>query len=427
MKALRFRAHVAGACALMGLAVWLSSGTMTPVASTFFNPIVSVPCGYLYNVDHPHHEATFRMLDGQPPERWRFSVVLRRLLFPLLAYPFMKVAGFEVGGFVASLLCQMAALVGLALFLRARYGEDAAITGAWLLATYPGITYWAALPYSYVAIVPASIGLFVLLSKLEQEPGVRRAAALCGAMGVLFTAYDLLPFFGVAAVLLLVLRRRLRELPGAVAGLLAAPLLSMLILRRVVQVDWTNKNTAIYGIVARSYLHPPALRVWLDGLSDFFPVLVANFFHSNLVVLPALFLAVVIIARARLTASEGALLVAGALVFLFNNLAPPYVARWQMRGLFIPRLYQPLFVALLVYCARVVAAPAMPTGKARLLRAVAVMAFAANATIAFGPIARVPWAGDAYHHFYMHSAPGVMEEQLARYGRRPLGFCQAPP
>src|SRR4029077_9369055 len=102
---MRFRAHVIGASALLALAIWLSSGTMTPYASTFFRPIVSSPCGYLYNVDHPQHEATFRMLDGQPPERWRGSLVLRRLLFPVVAYPFMKAAGFEVGGFIASVLC----------------------------------------------------------------------------------------------------------------------------------------------------------------------------------------------------------------------------------------------------------------------------------------------------------------------------------
>ena len=420
----RFRVHLVGACVLLALAIWLSSGTMTPVASTFFAPIVSQPCGYLYNVDHPLHEATFRMLDGQPPEEWRFSIVLRRILFPLLAYPFMKAAGFEVGGFVASVLCQVVALLALGLFLRRRHGEDAALIGIWLLATYPGITYWAALPYAYVAIVPASIGLFILLTKLDEQPGLRSAATICTAMGVLLTAYDLLPFFGLAAVLVLLRRGRLGQLPIALAGLAAATLLSLLALKLVFHVDWANKNTAIYGIVARAYLHPPPPGIWLRSVSDLLPVLVANYFCSNLVFLPALFLVVVIVVRQPLSLVEAALLTAGALIFLFNNLAPPYVGRWQMRGMFIPRLYQPVFVALVVYCARVAGAwRALPLPKARLLLVAVILAIVANASIAFGPVARIPWAGHIYHRFYMHSGPDEMDRQLTLHGRRPLGFC----
>lgn len=423
----RLRIHIAAAAALLALAVWLSSGTMAPVASTFFAPVVSQPCGYLYNVDHPLHEAAFQMLDGQPRERWESSIVLRRILFPLLAYPFMKVGGYEVGGFVASLLVQVVALVGLAAFLRRRHGEDAAIAGAWLLASYPGITYWAGLPYAYVAIVPASIGLFALLLRLDERTGARATLATSALMGVLFTAYDLLPFFGVAGLLLLARRRRFAELPLALAGFAAAPLVVTLVFQHALHVGWTNKNTAIYSIIARSYLHPPALTVWLDAISGVVPVFAANYLYANLVFLPVLFLAALIVTRRPPERAEGALLLAGLGIFLFNNLAPPYVGRWQMRGLFIPRLYQPVFVALLVYCARSLAAwRTLPVLKARLLLAVAAFAFAGNLTVTFGPVAKVPWSDYVYHRFYLHSGPGEMEHQLALHGRRPLGFCRAP-
>lgn len=422
---MKLRAHLAGASVVLVLAIWLSSGTMAPYASTFFRPTVSTPCGYLYNPDHPLHEAAFWMLDGQPRERWQSSIVLRRLLFQLVAYPFMKAAGFEVGGFVASVFCHLAALAALAVFLRRRYGQGAAVAGMWLLAVYPGITYWAALPYANAAIVPASIGLFILLTQLQDDVGFRAVALRCAAMGVLFTAYDLLPFFGPAALLVLLRRRRFAELPVAVAGMAAAPLLSALLLKLVFRVPWTNSNTAIYGIVARAYLHPPALGVWLRSLADFPSVAAANFLYGNLLFLPALFLAVVVITRRRLTLPEGALFLTVAAVFLFNNLAPPYAARWQMRGLFIPRLYQPLFVALLVYCARVLGDwRALPAFKARLLFALALLAFAANAAIAFGPIARVSLTGYIYQRFYLHSDRDTMDQNLAQYGRRPLGFCR---
>ncbi|HMC93359.1 MAG TPA: hypothetical protein VKO16_01180, partial [Polyangia bacterium] len=421
---MRFRANLAAASALLVLAIWLSSGTMAPYASTFFRPIVSTPCRYLYNPDHPLHEAAFWMLDRQPPDRWQSSIVLRRLLFPLAAYPFMKVAGFEVGGFIASVLCHLAALAALALFLRRRYGDEAALAGMWLLAVYPGITYWAALPYANAAIVPASIALYVLLADLAEDLGLGAVALRSTAMGVLFTAYDLSPFFGLAGLLILLRRRRFAALPLAAACMSAGPVLSWLLLEKVFHVPWANTNTALYAIVARAYLHPPALGIWVRSLSDFLPAAIGTFFYSNLLFLPALFIAVVVIARRPLTLPEGALFVSVAVVFLFNNLAPPYAGRWQMRGVFIPRLYQPMFVGLLCYCARLLGDwRALPPFKARLVFAVSVLAFAANASIAFGPIARVSWAGFVYQRFYQHSDPGTMDANLARYGRRPLGFC----
>jgi hypothetical protein len=424
---MRFRAHLAGASAVLALAVWLSSGTMAPYAATFVYPIVTAPCGYLVNVDQPHHEGVFQMLDGQPPERWQHSLVLRRLLFPLWAYPFMKVGGFAAGGFVASLLAQLTALWLLALHLRRRWGEPAAIAGTWLLAVYPGITYWAALPYAYVAIVPASIGLFILLAQIDGRRGWRRIIGPAAAMGLLFTAYDLAPYFGLAALGVLVRRRRFAELPVAIVGMALAPAASLLLLRLVFHAPLSNGNTAIYGTVLRAYLHPPAVGVWLGGLADFPSVLLGNFLFSNLMFLPVLFAAVVAITRQRPTLVEGTIMGAVALVFLFNNLAPPYQGRWQMRGDFIPRLYQPIFVALLVYCARAVGdGVTKPGGKRILLVALTALTVLANASVAFGPVARVPWAGTVYQAFYQHSPPGTLDENLARYGRRPLGFCRHP-
>src|SRR5260370_33587705 len=98
---MNFRVHLVLSSAILVLAIWLSSGTMAPYASTWPSPIVSRPCGYLYNIDHPQFRATFDMLDGQPRQQWQFSVVLRRILVPLLAYPFMKLGGFAPRGFVA--------------------------------------------------------------------------------------------------------------------------------------------------------------------------------------------------------------------------------------------------------------------------------------------------------------------------------------
>lgn len=417
-----------GAALLLTLAVWLSSGTMAPYASTYAFSTATRPCGYLVNIDQPHHEAVYQMLDGQPRARWEKSVVLRRLLFPLFAYPFMKVGGYLAGGFVASLLCQLGGLLALALHLRRRNGEAAAVAGSWLYATYPGITYWAGLPYAYVAIVPASIALYILLVRLDEERRPVATAGLAGAMGLLFTAYDLAAFFGVAALFLLLARRRYREVPLAVAAMAVAPLASLLLLKLVFGAPLANPNTAIYGVVFHAYLHPPGLAVWLRSVVDLPLVLLENFLFSNMLFLPLGFLVVAALTARRLAAGEAALAAAVAVVFLFNNLAPPYEGRWQMRGDFIPRLYQPIFVTLLVYCARTLSDwRSLPGARGRLVRAVALFVLAGNATIVFGPVARIPWAGTIYHLFYRHSPASTMDENLARYGRRPLGFCAPAP
>ncbi len=409
-----FRAHLLAACVVLVAAIWLSSGTMAPYASTWSSPAVSAPCHYLYNVDHPQFRATFAMLDGAPRNEWGFSVVLRRILFPLVAYPFMKLLDFERGGFLTSVLAHLAALLALGLSLRRREGERAAILGVWLLATWPGVTYWAALPYSYSAIVPASVGLYLLLARLANETSLRRAALLASGMGVLFTAYDFLPIFGVAAVMTLAVARRWRVLAVTVPCLLLPTVVSLLALRLVWHASTNNSNTAIYSTVMGAYLHPPALGVWLSALRDLPSVTLANFLFSTFLFLPLLFLALLPFGT-RTTHAERAILLATALIFLFNNLAPPYVSRWQMRGLFIARLYQPVFVVFLFYAAR--------AATTRLPVVLCIVAIAANLTIAFGPIARVPWAGYVYHRFYMHAQANTMELNLDRWGRRPMGFC----
>src|SRR5262249_4120488 len=137
-------------------ACWLSSGTMAPYAATLDPNIVRIqqPCEYLTNIDHAQFQATFWMLQGKPRGSWEGSVVLRRILYPILAFPLMTALGFETGGFVTNLILTLAVVLAFVLFVRHSIGEQAAIVAMWLLATYPGIAYWVGLPYSYVWIVP---------------------------------------------------------------------------------------------------------------------------------------------------------------------------------------------------------------------------------------------------------------------------------
>src|SRR6266404_2599917 len=101
-----------------------------------------------------------------------------------------------------------------------------------------------------------------------------------------------------------------------------------------------NANTRFLGELINAYSTRPNVDEWLKLLEQLPQVTFANFFFSNFVFLPLLFLVLIVVARRRvpLFRVEKALLIAGAVVFLVNNLAPPYPG-WQLRGLGMARLY----------------------------------------------------------------------------------------
>src|SRR5262245_876327 len=113
----------------------------------------------------------------------------------------MKALGFGGGGLVANVLLAVGSLALFWRALRRRLGADPPPALLALLTVYPGWFYWAGLPYSYAVIVPASLLCMVLLWRVETLATGREALLTGLGLGVLFTGYDLLPFFGAAAVL----------------------------------------------------------------------------------------------------------------------------------------------------------------------------------------------------------------------------------
>lgn len=415
----RLKLHGAAAGAVLVLAIWLSSGTLSPIANTVAHPRIEEPCHYLLNVDHYHWVAIFSMLRGEPVEMWVGSVMLRRLLFHVIALPFVNVFGVLAGSLIASCLIHLVAVGGFALFVAKRIGETAAITVLWLLATYPGITYWAGLPYAYVVIVPGSIACFLLLYRLQAAETAREVAIASLLMSVIFLGYDLFAFFGPAAILILLARRRFAWIVIACAGM-ASMLVLVGLMFFAMGVPIMNSSTGNYPGILGAYLHPE-LGPWLGYVLRVPAVLLSNFFASNFIVLPLLFCVAVIVARrwgiAVFERPDIALLVAAAALFLFNNAAPPYYG-WQLRGHWIARLYQPIFVVMLIVIARV--AQRAGTGA---WRAAVVAAVVVNGSLAFGPVMKNPAAAHVFHWFYAHSTSEAMLVNLERFGRRPLGVC----
>jgi hypothetical protein len=425
---------LAGACFLLALGIWVNTGTLAPYGATLEKPFLWEPCNYALNIDHFHFKATFLMLDGAPREQWEFSVVLRRVLYPLLAYPFMKLLGYGAGGLVTNVLI---AMISLAVFwpaLRRRLGAEPPWGLLLLLATYPGWMYWAGLPYSYAIIVPASLLSMALLWRVETLTTWQEALLTGLALGVLFTGYDLLPFFGAAGILLLLWRRLWKACAIFTVAMVVPTAVTVSLLWAMYRVPFRNSNTATYYAILKSYLPPIDLQGWWRLMHQFPAAAATNLLFSNFLALPLLFLIALLLAR-RLPAgsrplrpAEACLLTAAVLLFLFNNLAPPY-AGWPLRGSWVARLYQPVFAAMIstlaVFYSR---ATLLPQGLRRGAWGALGLAVALQAWVVFAPVLGAPdLTGYLYWRFYQHAKRPVYAENLARYGARPVGFCASPP
>ncbi|MFY9824601.1 MAG: hypothetical protein WAM82_24705 [Thermoanaerobaculia bacterium] len=490
-----------GAALLLTLGIWVNTGTLAPYGATLKNPLIWAPCNYPLNIDNPHFKATFLMLDGAPRGQWAFSLVLRRILYPLLAYPLMKLLGFGAGGLVTNVLLAVGSLAVFWLALGRRLGGEPPAAILALLATYPGWMYWAGLPYSYAIIVPASLLCLVLLWRLETLTGWPEALLAGLAMGVLFTGYDLLPFFGVAGVLLLLYRRLWGLCAAFAVAMSIPPALTSAVLWQVYRVPFRNGNTEAYYKVFRSYVSKVDLWAWWYWLRAFPWAVRDNYFFSNFLFLPVLVLLVLGILwvqRLRLGAPppedphpyplsrplppptpgegdpvgaalpfslfsrcggwEGAgeegrgdeglrrqatadsalppvlrpteisLAIAAVLVFLFLNLSPPY-GGWQLRGFWVPRLYQPVFAAMVSVVAAFfqTRAAILPQVWQRGMWAALGLVVALQAWVVFAPVLGAPeLSGEIYLRFYHHASRPFYAENLEKLGTRPVGFCSSP-
>jgi hypothetical protein len=425
---------LAGACLLLALGIWANTGTLAPYGATLEKPFLWEPCNYPLNIDHFHFKATFLMLDGAPRDQWEFSVALRRILYPLLAYPFMKLLGYGAGGLVANVLLAVGSLAVFWPALRRRLGGEPPRALLALLATYPGWMYWAGLPYSYAIIVPASLLCMALLWRVETLATWREALLTGLALGVLFTGYDLLPFFGAAAVLLLLWRRLWVPCAVLAVAQLVPTVAVATVLWKVFRVPFRNSNTETYFAILKSYVSPVDLHAWWALLRQLPQAVVSNALYSNFLVLPLLFLLALLASRwlpresRVLRPAEACLLIAAVLLFLFNNLAPPY-AGWPLRGSWVPRLYQPVGVAMVSILAGFYArAPLLPRDVRRGAWAALGLAVALQAWVVFAPaLGDARLSGYLYYRFYQHASRPFYADNLRKLGARPVGFCAAPP
>lgn len=410
---------------LVTLSIWAGTGTLSPYAATHLNSPLEGSCNYLVNGDHPHFEATYLFLKGEPAERWSQSVVLRRILFPLIAYPFMQASDYLRGGVVASIFLHIVAGLIFLRFLLRRYGAEALIAAAFILPTFPGITYFGGLPYSYACIVPFTLLGFIGLDALYEKKQAIRTASICGlSFGLLSIGYDLLGYLLLAGILLLALRKEWVAIIVFALSAVSVPMLNSFILSYVYDVPLLNSNTASYGNIIGAYFKIGAqpFSEWSPLLLDMPHVLLHNFFFSSFLILPAtaciVFLRNLIRKQRLLTPVECAFLFAALFIWLVNNAAPPYQG-WQLRGVWIARIYEPIFVVLLVFTVRSLKPREFHFDKALFLSAFLLQVWIVNA-----PLTGFTGYSDyLYTEFYQHNVHGAFSTNLEKYGRRPMGFC----
>jgi len=436
MSSRRFWILVGGAALAIMLGCWLSSGTMAPYGTTteFYGASDSYidKCGFRMNGDHWHFHALFKMIDGRPKAEWQDAFLLRRVLYAVLAYPFMKVLGFEAGGIAFNVLLHGAMLIAFAVAMRRYFDARAAVLTCWLLATFPGYAYWAGVPYVYAFIVPGSIACMIALLWWNDRPSLRRSAVAACVVGVVALGYDLMPFFGLGLLLMIAHRRRWRDLAVA-CGILAAFAAFIAIgLPAIYGVPAGNPNTDVYGRILAAYLDAPnRLDGWPTLLARLPKYFVLNFFYCNMLLFPALLLWLAAIRlRWRIRPVLGpivvTILLATLVLFLFLNLSPPYPGRWQMRGSWLSRLYQPSFVVVLVLVASTSVALREQLRRYRIFLWSVVAVVAIDAVVIFGPYVGIDSLYAAvYERFYIHESLRHNHEWISKWGTRPYGICPA--
>ncbi|HTL69054.1 MAG TPA: hypothetical protein VL200_15420 [Lacunisphaera sp.] len=423
------------AAVVFAAGLYCNTGTRAPYAITFY-PYIDPATGHAYNQDHVHFRVLFDFVDGKPRSVWDKALLLRRILYPVIAYPAMKLFGFAAGGVGMNLLLNLAGFLACGYWLRRRVGERGALFAAWVLATYPGFAYWAGMPYQYALIAPGSLLLSAGLAEIAGSTSWKTTLGWSAAMGLLYLAYDFAVFFLPATVLLLLWRRRWLQ-AAAAAAVQALPLVCwMLALKYVFGQSLENSNTGVYRNVLGSLSAVQDWGQWLRQRADLWEIGWAAFFGSNFVFLPALFLGALLAnrwtARIGAAADEVALWLAVAGLFLFINLGEK-TGGWDMSGNWIARLYQPAFAAMVFFLARWwQALPAAPWRKRLPCWLGVAAACGGNLLIVFGPILGDPLgiSDEAFYRFYTHSYSSrttVYHQMLRELPRQTFGFGHAQP
>lgn len=411
---------------LLILQMYLNTGTLSAYAVTIDNPYVIG--GNIVNYDYKHYQCNYDFIMGEPAEKWNFGWVLRRELFYILAFPFLKIFGFYIGGIIAAITITLISFYAFIRFIYNNLGVQQAYVGVILLSTYPGIMYWIGSPFAQVMIVPCCLLIYMLMWKMNYSNKLNKHILFLSLISILFTAYDLILYFYPTILFIYFRKQQWKKMIISLPIMLIPQLAMVLWINMRGVTELKSDNTGLYFTIINSYLNPGDLLSWLHLIFLAPKILLLNYLDSNFWFLPILFIILVVVGvrnKIWLNTIETGILLSAFAIFIFNNLAPVYSADFLMRGEWIARIYQPIFVALLMYIVRFYGQiyQINPNQK-RVFVGLILTCSLLNIAINLGGCFKSNLTQLAWYRFYQHSSPDAMQKNLKIYGVKPIGFSR---
>jgi hypothetical protein len=415
-------------CALVILLVqmYVNTGTLSAYAVTLQNPFKME--GYIVNYDYAHYQCNYNFIIGESVDKWGTGWVLRRELFYIISFPFFKLFGFYIGGILSAFVITLTSFYFFIKFIYKNIGIQSAYVAMILLSTYPGIMYWIGSPFAQVMIVPCCCWVYVIMWKMSQTDKLKKHILYLSIISLMFTAYDLFVYFYPAILLIYLKHCQWKKVFVSLPIMIIPQILIILWLKSSGATTISSANSGLYFTITKSYFHITDFSSWLEILELVPKILFDNFLDSNFLFLPLLFLIAFILGlfkKFALNEIETSILFFVLMVFLFNNLAPWYEADFQMRGVWIARVYQPIFIVMLMYIVRFSALMAdnKPL-RANYFIGLIILCACLNLAINVGGIFGSKLTERAWYRFYQHSPPNTMTENLKKFGVRPIGFSK---
>ena len=412
---------------VFALLAWLSSGTLSMNAISCIKPYIS-DCGYLLTIDQNYHFSLYRYLQGAENISPLF---LRRILYPTLTFPLtayfqkLHISNFYIyAGFITNLFVYLITFIFLYRYIFKKFSMKAANYTLLFLASFPPVHYYSGIPYFRNIIVPATLAIFLFLflinKSLKQNSEKNwQIGILSLLIGILYLGYDLYLFFFPASLFIALRYKKIKAL-FIISFFSSLPLFFWLFSLKLQGYNLINGNSAVYKKTLFAYFNLKNYENYFATILNFPISLFQNFFYCSYIFLPLLFLYCLFKYRKKLDFSSISILLSAFLFFAFVNLAPDFKAQFVMKGDWIARLYNPIFVIFLFYSVK-----CFNSTKSKKERIPFYLVIFFNTIIVLSPVLNFNSGNYIHTLFYKQTKMRhfAIKDNLDLWGRRPLGFC----
>ena len=262
--------------------------------------------------------------------------------------------------------------------------------------------------------------------KMSQADSLKKHIKYLMIIAVLFTAYDLFIFFYPAILLIYLKHKQWKKMLVSVPIMFIPQILIVLWFRCYDVIELKSENSGLYFDIITSYFKVDDFSNWFRIMAEVPGYLLSNYLDSNFLFLPLLFSVFVIwglFKNILLNEIERSVLLFALIVFLITNMAPYQFADVQLRGEWIARLYQPIFIVMLMYIIRF-SSQIFNNKSSQSKYCIALIAACVcfNLAINIGGVFGSKLTQRAWYRFYMHSPQNTMTENLKQFGVKLIDF-----